>query len=315
MISVKWDKNRCPANIELPSGWVFFIFRQGEKPLWCGITPNLAQRLQVIRQKAETDPRYAETSQLADTLQVETYPRAIDALIRSKVFLKQNQPAFQQAMQPSRDYAYLAIDGHRFPFASIKEDTNDDWTYVGPWRRRFFLGDLMDSLARILKIPFCETANYPCEKLETGICKGYCLALSEDVAEPEKPDLDKLDALLREAYLRPQNGILELLSQERERYFADLEFAKADLLDDEIDNFSHYRDWLNFFYVTKSLTFTEDDFGVENGLLSWCVYDGIRYQFSTKPVSFRENERLAINLNDTDEARLLYEYHLKHHKG
>lgn len=315
MICVKWDKNRCPKNIELPSGWVFYSFRQGDQPLWCGITPNLAQRLKVVRQKAESDPRYGENTAAADILQIETYPRAIDALIRFKVFLRLHQVTFQHVMRTSRDYVYLALDGHRFPFVCVKEDTNDDWSYLGPWRGRFFLTDVMDTFARILKLPYCETDSHPCVKHETGACQGWCLALAENLPEAEKPDLAKLDTLLRETYLHPQNGILEMVFQERDRYFDDLEFAKADLLDEEIDKLAQYRDWLGFLYVTKSLSFSEEDFGVENGLLSWCVYEGVRYEFVNAPVSYRENELLAINLNDTDEARLLYEYHVKHHKG
>ncbi|MCB5246901.1 MAG: hypothetical protein LHW57_02600 [Candidatus Cloacimonetes bacterium] len=315
MISVKWDKNRCKENLELPSGWVFFTFRQGDQPLWCGITPNLAQRLKVVRQKAENDPRYAENAQLADNLQIESHPRAIDALIRCKVFQSQEQLTYQQAMRPSRDYAYLAIDGHRFPFVCIQDDTNDDWTYLGPWRGRFFLTDVMDTLSRILKLPYCETSSHPCAKLESGVCQGWCLAFEDGLPEAEKPDLDKLGTLLREAFLHPNNGILEMVTRERERYFDQLEFAKADLLDEEIAKLSQYRDWLNFLYATKALAFEEEDFGVQNGLLSWCLYEGTRWEFHPKPVSYRENELLAINLNDTDEARLLYEYHVQHHKG
>lgn len=315
MISVKWEKNCYPRNIELPPGWVFYTFRQGEQPLWCGITRNLAQRLKVVRVKAENDQCYGDNSRLADNLQIENYPRAVDALIRQKVFLRQHQLALQPVMQPSRDYVYLALDGHRFPFVSVREDTNDDWTYAGPWRGRFLLNDVMDSFSRILRLPLCETGSHPCLKLDAGICQGWCLALEDEPADAAKPDLDKLDTLLRETYLHPQNVILDMVEQERERYFNDLEFAKADLLDEELENLRHYRDWLNFLYVTKSLNYNEQDFGVANGMLSWCFADGVKYEFAHQPVSYRENELLAINLNYTDEARLLYEYYVKHHKG
>ncbi len=315
MISVKWDKNRCPENIELPSGWVFYTFRKDKEPLWCGFTPNLSQRLQMLRVREDNDPRLAEIAQMADNLQIEGQSRAIDALIRCKVFLRQHQPPFQQATQPSRDYVYLALDGHRFPFVSLREDTNDDWTYAGPWRGRFFLNDVMDSFSRILRLPLCETGIHPCFKLDTGICQGWCLAFEDTPADAAKPDLEKLDTLLRETYLHPQNGILDIVEQERERYFNDLEFAKADLLDEELENLRHYRDWLNFLYVTKSLNYNEDDFGVANGMLSWCFTGGVKYEFAHQPVSYRENELLAINLNDTEEARLLYEHYVKHHKG
>lgn len=311
MIKLKWDGTRISENLELPGGWVFFCFRKGEEPQWCGITPNLAQRLNYIRKKAEIDTRFAELAAQADSLVVERQERSVDALIRLKIFLGQNSVPHQQMMQPSRDYAYLALDARRFPFVTLKDDTNDDWTYAGPWRGRFFLYEVIDSLGRILKLPFCETETYPCEKLDQGICNGWCLALERgDAAE-----LERLHALLSEAYLHPQNGILEMVEQERDRYFDDLDFAKADLLDEEVQRLRSYRDWLNFLYVSKSLSWEEEDFGVENGLLRWCELGGMRHDFPREETAYRDNEILAINLIDTDERRLLYEYHVKHRKG
>lgn len=312
MISVKWDKNRCAEKIEPLEGWVFFCFMQGGKPLWCGYTPNLAQRLSFIRKKTEDNPLYKQMCEEADTLKYEVHAQAIDALIRYKVYVQKQHPVFQQAINPSADYVYLAFGAHRFPFLSMQSFTNDDWTYLGPWRSRFFLVEVMDSLSRILKIPYCETGTFPCEKLEKEICKGYCLALEESFAKADIPDLAKLEKLLEEAYLHPNNGILEMVTKERDRYFDDLEFIKADLLNDEIDNLKKYRDWLNFLYVSKALAFETETFSVEGGLISSCELDGTRYHFPRVATEYRENERLALNLLDVDEARIVYDYHLKH---
>ncbi|MFO8145491.1 MAG: hypothetical protein R6T89_07180 [Candidatus Syntrophosphaera sp.] len=315
MISVKWDNNRLQENIELPQGWVFFCFNEGENPLWCGITPNICQRLRIIGAKAEQESQYAEMSGKADSLQIETKPEAIDALIRYKVYIQKHHPEYQQAIDPSSDYAYLAIDAWRFPFVGIQSHTTEDWTYVGPWRSRFFLTDVMDTLSRILKIPFCETGTFPCEKLEKGICKGYCLNLKEDPQYDDIPDLNKLEDLLKEAYLHPRNGILEMVAQERDNYFNNLEFEKEDLLNTQIELLEKYRDWLNFFYVTKSLSFATEDFDVENGMMSRCRYENEEYLFPVPQTRFRENERLALNLRDLDEARLIYEYYMKNIEG
>ncbi len=315
MISVRWDNNRCQNKPELPQGWVFFTFAKGERPLWCDYSPNIEHRLEIIRRKAENDAQYAEMSSAADILHIESCARPIDALIRHKVVVQTQHPPYQHALDPSRDYVYLALDAYRYPFASLQSATNDDWTYLGPWRSRFFLADVMDSLSRILKIPFCETGTFPCEKLDNGICRGYCLALEDERNEAELPDLQKLDALLREAYLHPHNGILEMVNQQRDKYFDDLEFEKADLLDDEIANLGKYRDWLNFLYVSKELAFATPEIRVEGGMLRSCVWEGVEYQFPAGNTEYRENERLALNLSDVDEARVLYDYYIKNIKG
>lgn len=315
MISVKWEKNRYPVRLELPKGWAFFRFLGGEQVLFCGYTPNLAQRLETIKRKAEQDALYAGMSESADTLEFEACPRAIDALIRSKIEVQKNHPQYQNALNPTVDYVYLALDARRFPFVSIQSHTNDDWIYVGPWRSRFSLVDVLDSVSRILKIPFCETRTYPCEKLDKGICNGYCLALEEENRDPQAPDLAKLEALLKEAYLHPENGILNMVTKERDNYFNDLEFAKADLLDDEIENLAGYKDWLNFLYVTKALSFQNAECRVEQGLLTWCKWQGREYEFPLIKTEYRDNELLALNLDAVDEARIIYDYHLKTSKG
>lgn len=312
MISVKWDKNRCAEKIEPHAGWVFFSFKQGETALWSGYTANLPLRLSFISKKAEENAQYKQLCEAADTLKYEVYPQAIDALIRHKVYIHKRHPLYQQSLNISADYVYLALDARRFPFVSLQTFTTEDWIYIGPWRSRFFLMEVLDSLSRILKIPFCETGSYPCEKLEKEICNGYCLALAEDYSSAETPGLDKLKALLEEAYLHPNNGILEMVAKERDRYFDDLEFIKADLLNDEVENLKKYRDWLNFLYVSKELAFTTDSFSVEGGLLRSCNVDGAKHKFPRVDIEYRPNERLALNLQDLDEARVIYEYHLKH---
>jgi len=106
-----------------------------------------------------------------------------------------------------------------------------------------------------------------------------------------------------------------MLTKEKDKYFNDLEFDKEDLINGEVENFAKYRDWLKFLYLTKSLSYQSEDFGVENGLLSWCKFKDKIYKFPLEQLYYRPNEQLAINLNKTDEARLLYEYYIQHNKG
>jgi len=315
MESVKWDTKLGQKGAGLPRGWVFFCFRRQGQVLCSGYTPNLALRLAKLVRKAESDPNCAELAQAADILEWESHPEALPALLHYKTFSQQHPESLHQACQPCSDYVYLALDAWRFPFVCTQDFTADDWIYAGPWRSRFFLADVMDSVSRLLKLPYCESGAFPCEKLELGLCKGYCLALSEGDRDPDTPSLDKLDQLLREAYLHPDNGLLDMVAAERQRYFDALEFEKAELLQAEEDKLREYRDWLNFLYVTKSLHLETPELRVERGLLSWCRFQGHEHNFANPPRQFRDNERLALNLQDVDEARILYEYQLKIQTG
>ena len=315
MIKVKWENHQIAKDTKLPSGWVFFCFKKEDLTLWCSFTPNIKQRLNNISRKADQDESVKTASLTAEYVEITPYSRSLDALFHYKVFVQENNPPFQDITAPWREYVYLALDAYRFPFITIQSDTNEDWTYAGPWRSRFFLMDIMDSISRILKLPFCETSYHPCEKLDKGICRGYCEALNDENEVEDQELLDRLESLLWEAYLHPDNGILELLTQEKEKYFNELEFDKEDLINREVENFARYRDWLKFLYITKTLSYKMEDFGVENGLLSWCKFKDKIYTFPTEQFYYRPNEKLAINLTKTDEARLLYEYYTQHYKG
>jgi len=314
MKTVKWDLDLNPEQLATQKGWAFFCIQGDSGPLLYGYTPNLAKRLSLILKKAEEENNYRQMSLQARSLQYEIFPQAMQALLRHKVYCLQNQPAFQSKILPWENYCYLALDAYRFPFVSMQSYTDDDWLYIGPWRSRFMLADVMDSLSRILKIPFCETGTFPCHKLDSQVCKGYCLALQEGLSQKAKPDLGKLQTLLEEAFTHPDNGILELVAKERDNYFNDLEFAKADLLNDEVEILKKYREWLEFLIASKSIALDGPDFSVEGGMLRTCNLDGKLYEFTRPAPSFRPNEKLALNLQDVDEAWIVYQ-HLKTNQG
>lgn len=312
MKSIRLDKNIDTAIEEISSGWCFFALKKGAETLYCGFSANLPYRLKLIRQKGEDDKLYAELYAEADTLKYQFHHSAISALVQYKTSIQHTAPTYQQRVHIWDSYVYMGIDPLHFPFVTLDSHTNGEWFYLGPFRSRFFLADVMESVSRILKIPYCETDTYPCDKLERNLCKGYCLSLDDNPLGNPEASLAKLDILLKEAYLHPNNGIIDMIQKERDRYFDDLEFEKADLLDDELDLLKRYRDWLSFFYVAKELSFEMPDLKVDNGQITWCVFEGKEYHFPKDLTQYRPNEVLALNLDRVDEARIIYEYYIKH---
>lgn len=292
----------------LPKGWVFYALKSDTEYLYAGIGKGAGRKLHGYWLSSREDRLLAELFEQAQTLEYLPMPDGMSALIQLKSFAMDHHPSFQHRIYPWEGYVYLALDSHRFPFVSIQQFSNDDWEYIGPFRSRFFLVDLLDSLSRIVKLPFCETGTFPCEKFDSGICRGWCLALSTTAETELEHDLDKLDALLKETFMHPQNGILELVQRERDAYFDQLEFAKADLLDDEIRLLAGYRDWLNFLYVAKDLSREEDGFSIQQGQLAQAVVNGRTYDFPIDRAEYRDNEKLAIPLSITDEMKIIYDY-------
>lgn len=306
--SLKIDREFDQKLAKLPHGWVFYALRSETGYLYSGISARLPAKLNSLWQRTADDPLLQELFTQAHTLEYEVLPDSMSALILFKSFVMDHHPKYQHRILPWADYVYLALDSQRFPFISIQQYSNDDWLYVGPFRSRFFLVDLMDTLSRILKLPNCETGTFPCQKFDQGICRGWCLALATSRQTEMEHDLDKLDTLLKETFLHPQNGILEMVQAERDRYFDDLEFAKADLLDDEISLLSRYRDWLNFLYVAKELSFESPRVSIAQGQLIRAELKGRQYQFPLDNPSYRDNEKLALPLATVDEMKIIYDY-------
>jgi len=308
MNEIKIDKNIKNEFDTLPKGWVFYLISGAEENLYAGYSANLKAKMNNLYCKAQEGGIYQELLNLAEKLSWVTYPQAIFALIHYKCYLTENSPLYQYQIHPWAEYVYLALDSHRFPFITIQEHTNDDWLYLGPFRSRFFLADVLDIYARILKLPACEEGEYLCNKKEKNLCRGWCLALDDNSENQADNALDKLELLLKEAFLVPENGILELLQQERNKYFNELDFNKAYLLDEEIDILKKYREWLKFLISAKHLEYESDELIIQKGKITYCRLQNKDYHFPVDTTEFRINETLSLNLDSVDESKVIYDF-------
>lgn len=307
-------KNNTNQYDKLPKSWAFFALSGEDGYLLAGYTAYLKQRLQSLHAKATDDPVVQAMLDKATQLHWQAHPRAMDALIHYKCFLVEQHPEYQASLPPHASYAYLALDAYTFPFVTTTDSTQGDWLYVGPFRSRFFLADVMDTFARILKLPACDSNMRPCAKYDTGACRGWCLQLDKEEPGVDAPPLEKLETLLKETFIHPENGIREMIQAERDKYFNDLEFTKASLLDEELELLDKYRDWLKFLYVAKTLEHRQPDLEIKNGRIVSCTHNGRSYHFPVDNTPYRKNESLALDLNFVDESRIIYDYLLTREK-
>lgn len=297
-----------------PKGWSLMSFWASAELLHLALTPNAVRRFELMKQKSEENSLVLELFKQADSVRIEAFESALPALIQYKITLQDDQPILQHVYNPWQNYVYLALNAFEYPFVRITQDTNDEWLYLGPFRDRFALADALDAVCKILRLPRCETGDWPCFKLEDGSCAGWCRSLNEADAQ-EEYSLEKLDSLLKESFLKPSDGVLEMMIYERDKYFNELEFAKADLLSDEIEIQARYRDWLKFLYVARQLSWEDEQIQVQNGRLTRVKTAAKEYHFLADHTMYRENESLALNLADVDEARILYDWWMSQYKG
>lgn len=294
----------------LSRGWGFFAFLKGDEALYASYSAIPLKRVLFLEKLSETERDWAELFEQADTVLYTEDSSGIEALSHYKAFLQLHSPLMQSQLFPPRDYVYLALNAAVFPFVKITEHTVEDWLYLGPFRSRFFLADFIDSLSRILKLPYCETGDFPCAKFEQDICRGWCLNLSVEKESEQARDLSKLEKLLFESYLTPSDTVLKLLQKQFDHYNRDLEFEKAELFKDSIELHERYRNWLNFLIASKTLAFELPDYRIEAGQLAAARINDNWQDFPVLPHLHRPNEILALDKALVDEAKVIYDLYI-----
>jgi excinuclease UvrABC nuclease subunit len=292
------------------SGLIRFL--KGDVLLYVEAALNLKQKFLKLSSLREDDYAIGELFRTADILLVEPTRSALEALKQVKVILESDRPEFNQSVNIWKGYVYLAINPAEYPFVKITEYTEEDWFYIGPFRSRFFLVDVIELISKLLKLPYCEGKTGPCEKLENEQCRGWCLLIKSEIQlesdkKTEQPNLEKLDALLKEAFVHPDNGLLEMLQNEKQKYFDNLEFAKADLLTDHIEFLKRYKDWLVFLYKCKLINVENEDLTIKNGQLNRFKIGKQEHYCPHIEIPYRKNEILALNKNLVDEAWIIYQ--------
>lgn len=300
--------NQFLSNLPEENGVI--CFWKGSELLYSTFTVNLRYTLRLLFARQEEDENIKDLLSQAELLEIEETNSGLDALMRDIQLKSRQEVTFSQRIQLWKNYVYLAINPAEFPFVKIAEYSDEDWFYIGPFRSRFFLADVIELMQKLLKLPFCEVKEGPCEKAGEEMCREWCslikVELNRREEEAKHPNLEKLDALLKEAYVHPDNKLIDLISREKQKYDNKLEFTKGDFLNSDLKLLTRYREWLIFLYQIKNLNKVTENVVIKGGQL-------IRFKIGTqlyeKPyihVKYRPNEILALNKNLLDEARILY---------
>ncbi len=288
---------------EVPEQKGVFIFSDKEKILYVSKTSNLKKRIEFFQNNVKNNKTILQLISLTEFIEWEISPTLFAALIKEKKILNTKNPEFNYQIKPYEDYVYLGIDFYKPSYFRITENTQGEFFYLGPFRDRFFLHDLIYTMMLLFQYPACEDENYPCEFYRKKICAGFCLN-----------DAKEINGIIQKSYLLPNKNILEEIEQKRKNLFQNLEFKKAYLVEKQGRMIKKYYRMLEFFYTTKSIEmdFSENNISckIRKGKLVELNEDGrIQYIESADP-EYRENEILAIEKTQLDEMRIIFD-HLK----
>ena len=92
---------------------------------------------------------------ISSEIAYEEHESLFAALVHQKKLESTSHPEFNSMIKPYEQYVYLGINFDEPAYIKIVEDTQENRFYIGPFKDRFFLFDLLDAM----EIPTTEDGN------------------------------------------------------------------------------------------------------------------------------------------------------------
>ncbi len=298
---IKFNKTEMDEQ-KIPSETGVFILSDDSKILYTSTTTNLDKSIKQLFKVAKDDKNIFQLISQTSEIAFEEHSSIFSALVHQKKVENSSHPEFNSIIKPFKKYVYLGINFNEPPYIKVVDDTQQNRFYIGPFKDRFFLFDLLDAMAELFQFPLCpDEKPYPCERYKNDKCPGWCI---KDKHETYK------QAILK--YIIPTEELISSKQKEYEELFDDLQFEKAENLKDKIKLIEKYTEYLKFFKITKNLNleFNENNrtYLIKDGRLNGIVKDTKKDDFPLVSVEFRENELLAFNKDQLAERWIVYKY-------
>ncbi len=286
---------------QLPEKTGVFLFRDNSKILYIGRSANLRRSIQRLLEPGEDDKEVFKLASLTTEISYLVTDDLFSALIEEKILMNEHSPDFNNTFKLHEQYVYLAIDFYKVPFLNITENTSEEFHYLGPFQKRFFVYDFIDTMAECFQYPSCENEKYPCYKLKDNSCLGWCLK-----------DKTEIGKILLKSYMKPDEEITSKLMEEIENLENELEFAKAEKQKEKLQIIQKYNNYITFFHLTKNLNTelfqNERTIKIENGMIAEIARNGKYHNFSVFNPEYRDNELLAHDKSQLAERWIVYNY-------
>lgn len=240
----------------------------------------------------------------------ESTDNLFSALLKHKESLLEFTPEYNHIIREYDDYVYLGVSLYQAPYFKICENTVDELIFLGPFRSRFDVYDILDAFSDLLKMPNCTVLPVPCERVKTGKCKSYCMGQGSVKRNFSDEVFD--------VYLKVNERVIDKLDMEYKYLFNDLQFNRAHEMKQKISQLKRFYERLKFFLISKKMnTSFQDDksvYEIEQGLIKSIYHKKHKKKivFALDTVeSYKDNEFLAYDKKEFDERLILYNYIVK----
>ena len=298
---IKFNKIEIDEH-KIPIGTGIFTFSGNNNILYANKTANLDKSIRQLFKIAKEDKNIFQLVSQTSVISYKEHKSLLAALVHQKKLENKFYPEFNSMIKPYEQYVYLGINFDEPPYIKVVEDTQQNLFYIGPFKDRFFLFDLLDFMAELFQFPLCpDEKPFPCSRYKNDKCSGWCIKEKHETYSK---------AIL--PYIISTKDLLSSKQKEYNKYFSNLQFKKAEKLKNKIQLVEKYFEYLKFINVTKNLNleFNENgrDFIIKDGRLNGVVENEEKDEFPLVTVEFRDSEVLAFNKDQLAERWIIYKY-------
>lgn len=154
-----------------------------------------------------------------------------EALILEANLIKRHKPHYNISLKDGKQYPYIKITNEEFPRIHItRKLQNDGASYYGPYTDATNARGFIDFLNKNFKIRTCKHMDGPCLNYQIKQCSAPCVNYISQ--EDYNKNIKRVKLLLMGRY----KTILKQLEKDMNKYSKNMEFEKAAIIRDQIEN-------------------------------------------------------------------------------
>lgn len=228
-----------------PGVYQFFDF--SGRIIYIGKAKDLRHRVgsYFTKQRFETGKTAKLVANITD-LKVIVVATEFDALLLENSLIKQHQPRYNVALKDDRSYPWIRIRNERFPRVEGMRNPEDDGAeYYGPYASSRVMKTVVELVNTMYKLRNCnyelsernvERGKYKrCLEYHMGNCKAPCEGLQQQT------EYDANIKQIRQIVRGRTRGVANLLKEQMHVHADALEFEKAEVLRQRIEQLERYQ--------------------------------------------------------------------------
>jgi excinuclease UvrABC nuclease subunit len=287
--------------IELPESAGVVLFCSKKNIMMCRMTSNISRFLDIYFNSDIEDGELGEMLEKCDIVAYQESSKVFGALLGMKTLVQEFSPPYNQTIRYYDGYYYLGLNFLKVPFIKLKSTTIHDYFYLGPFRSRFILHDVIDAICEHFGTPDCPGEEFPCKLSEMGRCRGYCVH-----------DKDKLLPDLVKYYLLPEAEHLKILEEKRGILLDSLRFTEAEINRRQQELIREFYGKIAFLMVTRHLNLVYEYEGKKIEITSGMISRIDDWEFEYSNQENEANELYAVDKSELDERWIVYNHVMRH---